>query len=697
MGHIWVREFTGGLNTTRMPETTQGGVLIQAEDGHITRGGEFEKRASFVSAYALPADTFGLAYTRSGLVVFGSAVEPTMPSGVSYQRLEHPTGVELDSILSFDLFKGKIYVVGLFADGSRHHFYDGVRVSAWFDGRARATFQVTAGGYTAAIAAQGSFEITGGTVGGGNQITSVTVNSVTVTSGAVSFDTDNDTTAAAVAADITSNSTSPDYTAVAVGPVVYIAAVTAGAASNTFVVAATPGGTVTVGSETALAGGADEVTSSLTGITIDGIDIIYDSVVWTTSNADTAQDIADLINSTATSPEYSAVATEDTVIILAGASGEDENGKVVLVTVADGFAVSPASGIAMSGGATEEDTYDPGTFVRTIKSKMYSPSGPNMHFSGIQEPTGWTTDYVGAGFIDMSSNESGSEEVNALARYQDAVAVFSETVIQLWYVDPDPSLNRQTQVLNNTGTASPRSVTQFGDNDIYYLDESGLRSLRARDSSNAASTTDIGVPIDSLVTEAISALSDEERGRIYGLIEPREGRFWLIIGSEIFVLSYFSGAKVSAWSKYNTTDSDGETFSVDDAVVYRRRVFLRSGDTIYVFGGLGSTLEYDATQAIAQIPYLDGDKPWQEKHLAGFDAAGKGSWRVYAAMNPNNIEAQDVTAEFADTIADTTFGAGKLPLQGSTTHISLILKSQGSVYAKLGSLCIAYDADEDTK
>lgn len=698
MPHIWVREFTGGLDTRRMPETTPGGVLIQAEDGHITRGGEFEKRASFVDEYTLPAGTVGLAYTRTGLVVFGSTASPIgLPSGVTYQRLQHPDGSTLlRSVPSFDLYKGKIYAVGVFADGSRHHFYDGTRVEDWFDGRARASFRVTAGDINAALPGSATFTITGGTVGGGNQITSITVNSVTITSGAVAFATDAATTAAAVAADINTHTSSPEYIAESDGASVIITSVATGVAVNGLAVAITVGGDVTVDDASiALAGATDTTTSSLTSITVNGVPIIYSPVLWTTDNAATAEAIADAIDATATSPEYTAFANGDQVVIEAATPGEGENGNVVVVTTADGFGITPATGIAMAGGAEVADTFDPGTFVRTIGSKMYSVSGPVMHFSGIQLPTGWTTDNVGAGFVDMSSQASGSEELKALARYQNNVAVFAETVIQIWYVDPDPTLNRWSQTLNNTGTASPLSVTQFGDNDLFYLNESGLRSLRARDSSNSASTTDIGIPVDELVTAAIADLTVAERENIIGLIEPRDGRFWLIIKEQIFVFSFFSGAKVSAWSRYNTTDADGDAFETEYAVVFGRRVHLRAGDTIYVYGGLGNEIVYDETEAVAQIPYLDGDKPWQTKNLTGFDAAAKGSWRVYAAMNPNNLEAQDVVAEFADTVADTTFGEGRLPLQGQTTHVSLIFKSQNEGYCKLGSMVVHYEAESE--
>lgn len=587
MGQLWIRELVGGLDVRRLPETTPGGVLLVGTDGHITRGGEFESRASFVNAYTLPAGTVGLAYMRTGLVAFGSATEPSgMPVGFIYQRLQHPDGsTELIDVPSFDLYSGKIYAVGVFADGSTHHFYDGARVEDWFDGSARATFRVT--------------------------------------------------------------------------------------------------------------GGESSTPSKITSIKVNGVEILVTTVNWTTSNAVTAEAIASQINSTLSDPEYTAIAVDENVVILASDQGEAINDAPVIITVADGFATVPAGdttvtgSITMTGGAEAEDTFDPGTFVKTFGSKVYSVSGPNMHFSGIQQPTKWTTDAVGAGFIDMSSYASGSENLVALAKYQSNIAVFAEGVIQIWYTDPDPTLNRTVQDLNNTGTSSPLSVTQFGDGDIFYLDESGIRSLRARDSSNAASTNDIGVAIDPLVTAKLQSLSDTERSRVIGLIEPTDGRFWLIMKDVIYVLSYFSGggAKgVSAWTTYEPG------FTTTAAVVFNKRVVLRSGDSVYVYGGLGSTLAYDATEAVAQLPYLDGDQPTQGKKLKGVDAAVRGEWVVHLALNPENEDAKDKVG----TITGSTFMNGKLRANGSFTHVSPIFRSSGIGPHTLGSIIIHFESADGT-
>lgn len=926
MGSIWLKEFTGGLDVRRMTEATSGAVMVKAMNGHVTRGGEFEQRAAFVPEYSLPAGTVSLAYTPAGIVVFGHLTAPILPTGVTYQRLQHPTpAVALVRVLSTDLYAGKIYAVGEFADGSLHHFYDGVRVTDWFDGRARATFDVTGGVANAPVAAVGSFDITGGTAGGGNEIASVPISGVDALGAPVAWTTSNAATAAAVAAQINSFTSSPDYTATSMGATVRITAALTGTAANGRVVAPTVGGNVVVSNIVNMAGGSVSATSQLTNLRVNGVSVIGAPVSWATDNQTTATNIAAAINSFVSTPDYTASVTGTTVNIAAVDPGPASNGYVVSFSAINGLSVTPTNlaladggadggtkatgkftiiggtpantilpsvnGVALTSGAitaganaaataalvaaainshvstpnynatvlgatvtvetatnttavnglpitfvltgptstpvpgvkatgsfrvnfqgsivgpatfvftpyiqsipitsgssvtvnssselasavasrinsftstpdytatasgdkvtvrtaTETDSvngetftfskpgsvgvssivkmaggvdpsatvlfgiegmtpmaggkqdnaFQPGEFVRTIGQKVYSTSGPNMHFSGIQQPTKWTTDAVGAGFVDMSSETSGSEQLTALARYRDLVAVFAPRVVQVWFVDPDPKLNRQVQVLNNTGTASPRSVTSFGDADLFYLDESGLRSLRARDQSTAAVTTDIGTPIDDLLVSKLKLLNDDERRNVIGLIEPQDGRFWLIMpDGTIFVFSYFTGAKVSAWSTYQTIFYANDVpvpFTVTDAVVYNRRVYLRSGNTIFVYGGLGGEV-YDETVAEAWLPYLDANDPTRMKHFNGLDVAVRGLWSVSAAMSPNDEPAEDLVGIYDETTYNLN---GKNVFDHHATHISLRFRSQGIADIgghRLGACVIQYEGDDD--
>lgn len=896
MGTIWVRELIGGLDTRKMAETTPGGVLLVGRDGHITRGGEFEKRAAFVSAYALPIGTVSLAYTPASLVAFGSGEAPAMPVGVAYQRLQHPDlATALVRVASFDLYAGKIYAAGVFADGTIHHFYDGTRITNWYDGRARATFTITAG--AGAVAATGSLTVISGvagsiddvTVGGvsiidnpvpagadeaatatalaveinsasagfsaaavsalvtitapvpgvayngqivtaaesggmdvgtfvnmaggaaAGALTAVTVAGVNALGAPVAWQGTASATAAAITNQINAATTSPEYVAVQNGAAFAVISSLGGAAANGRAVTFTTSGTLTLAPTSgALAGGADpqaqtdavaatsvftvtasapgteavgtfEVNSTVadetvTALTVSGTSLIpgtqnyagamssadiatalaatiaaysgtsgftaapsgtqvnvttigrgasvngasfassttggltltttavfaggsdagrllgmtIDAVSvcgFVEGNTDTsamAAAIASAITSFTSSPEYTAAAVGGVVTISAAVAGAAANGRAVIVSKGAGLTLSPAAPPAMNNGKdAAAGTFQPGDFVRTIGSKEYSLSGPNMHFSGIKAPTQWTTDTTGAGFIDMSSEASGAEQLVALAKYLDRVAVFAERSIQVWYVDPDPTLNKQSQVLNNTGTRCPRSVTQFGDTDIFYTDTRGIRSLRARATTNSASTSDVGVAVDTLVGPALAALTTDELRNVIGVIEPRDGRFWLSLKDDIYVFSFFGDGKISAWTTYRPG------FAVQDMVPFQGRVYLRSGDTIHVYGGLGTEPVYDDTGAEAWLPYLDGGKPAQKKNWQGIDAALRGEWEVRIGMDPVNQDASDKIG----IIFRTSYNESRIPLIGESSHISVRLTSKGSGQAQIGSLVIHYEGD----
>ena len=576
MATIWAREFTGGLDTRRVQEALPGGSLIRATDCHITRGGDVEERAAFVPLHALPAGTVGLANTPTSLVVFGHQAAPGgLPPGVTYQRLQHPDGTTaLARVLSWDLYAGQVYAVGLFADGSLHHFYNAVRVADWFDGRARAAFAITNG--TA-----------------GNQITSIRVG---------------------------------------------------------------------------------------------GIEILNVAVSWAGSVAATASAVAAQINSFVSTPDYTAVAIDNTVAIVAAVAGPTPNGLAVQIT-ATGLIQTTPSTLAMANGATTPGTFTPGTFVRTVGERILSVSGANLHGSGLGQPTRWTTDATGAFFIDLSRQTSGAEALASIVEYQDLVAIFGERTIPIYNVDADPANNRKSQVLKNTGTVAARSVTQFGDSDVFYLDESGVRSLRARDSSNAAFTSDIGSAIDPLILDDLATLPAEARANAISLIEPRDGRFWLCIGPKIYVFSYFTATKVSAWSTYLPG------FSVEDAIVFRRKVYLRAGNTIYVYGGAGSTLQYDATEPEAWLPYLNADKPTVQKQMYAFDVVGRGEWEVRCGMQPDDSSISDLLGR----VTGTTLNHPGQPAIGASTHFSLRFRGKGGGVrpAKIASAVIHFNSSDN--
>ncbi len=476
-----LEQVRGGLDATRLPDTTPAGSLIRAYDCHINRGGEVEQRAAFVLDYD-PSDTIvkGLARGRDGLVLFGSALTAPadLPAGYTYQRLAHPAGETLSSIIDAQLFRGQVVVIGRFVDGSTHMFADGVRVDSAF--------------------------------------------------------------------------APPNLT------------------------------------------------------------------------------------------------------------GSD----------------APAA-------------------LLTQKSVLFAAAGPNLFSSKIKDATSWDpVNDAGARIIDMSAEADGSESLIALARYESRVAVFASDAIQMWFVDPDPLQDQQVQVLSNTGAVSARSVLQFRDGDVAYLSPSGVRSLRARDSSTSAATFDLGTRVDPLVIAAIEAATDDTLRRACCVVEPRDGRLWVAIGEEIFIFTYFPEAKVSSWSIYRPG------FAVAEMVKFNKVLYLRSVDgAIYTYGGGGATPVYsDDVIAEAWTAYLTADAPTVHKDLFGYDVACRGTWQVDVDFT------FPVDGVFADPInlgrvTNTSFNGGKMSATGSGTHVSLRFTSTAAASttepAVLSAAALHYEANGD--
>lgn len=304
----------------------------------------------------------------------------------------------------------------------------------------------------------------------------------------------------------------------------------------------------------------------------------------------------------------------------------------------------------------------------------------------IQTPSNSETVPPGGGVFDMTTRSADLPRIRAVSRYNDLVAVFGKDTIFTWFVDEDPANCREVQILRNTGALAARSVTSYASSDVFYLGRYGVRSLRARDSSNSAASTDTGSPIDTLVIDQVNRLGVGAE-RSIGLLEPRDGRFWLIMRDRIFVFSYFTGSKISAWTVYEPG------FVVDDAIVHRDRVFLLSGDDIYVYGSQpGQPYRYDeGVVAEAWTPYLDMGSPGREKRPVGVDAVATGEWQLWAGLNPNQLNAESQIG----TITRQTYNAGSIGLSSAFNHISLRARSSKPVSAtepaRFASVSVHYE------
>jgi hypothetical protein len=321
---------------------------------------------------------------------------------------------------------------------------------------------------------------------------------------------------------------------------------------------------------------------------------------------------------------------------------------------------------------------DKGMFIRTYKEKMYGVMGRNLFFSAVGDPTIWqdpppdssgNVAHNGSGFINIGANDADSENLQSMEVYYDKMAIFSQLSCQLWFLDPDPSLNQYYQTLRDAGTLAPSSVRQYVANDVYFVGTHGIRSLRARDLTTTAAVADVGSPIDPIIQGLIAS-----RGSQYGVywskavLSPRTGRIWMTFQDRIYILSNWASPNISAWSVYVPQ------FTIDNAsVVFADPyVVLRGTDgNIYRFGSTGAPI-YDSCPITVTTPFLSFDKPATFKFIQGFDAIcsnNPGStWNVSMSFDPT------VTPTPFDQICvidGPTIMDGRIPVSGRGTHVQL--------------------------
>jgi hypothetical protein len=329
------------------------------------------------------------------------------------------------------------------------------------------------------------------------------------------------------------------------------------------------------------------------------------------------------------------------------------------------------------------DAAGKGFYIKTYQSKVYGVAGKYLNYSTANDPTNWTTG-TGAGFHNLAKEDSKSEVLTSLEVYYDKMAIFSTEAAQLWTVDPDPNQTVYDQLLRGAGTVAPRSALQYGSGDVLYLSTSGIRSLKARDASNSAAVSDIGSPVDGIIRNIVRTNGQAYANAAVALLEPVVGRFWMVFPTQILVLSYFPGPKITAWSLYTLP------FTVDYADTCNNRIWLRSGDDLYLYGGPSNT-DLDNCGVSVIMPYLDGGKPGHKKQFMAVDATVSGNWTMkvsYDFANPNNEET-------VATLSAPTWNDGTCELAGYGSHVSLRMYNNDAGDAVLSNMAIHFNMAED--
>lgn len=686
MPYILVSDFKHGMDRSRQQTAGIPGSLWNAKNCFISRGGDVVRAKKFVSTYSLPANTFGLAAVQDQLYVFGSASAPTMPVGVQYQRLQSGSA-NMTRVLDAKVFDNALYVIAEFDDGGVYHFYDGAKVTDWdtLGGNNSSFAQVAE---TLALKVSANAAVTARAVGNKVIITAKTAGTAFTCVGAVT-DNGSGSTPAATATELVAN--------------------VAGVAE----VQAT--GTVQI-----TGGQSDPGIDRISSVTVNGTELLAAAVNWVSSNSATANALAIAINNNTSTSGYTATAAGDTVTIKAAVgTGATPNGYAVVSTVHGTVTKIDTN---MSGGVTAvtavaqiyeveigSGTFDAedlwkitingtdyqttgtaaavGTAAFISKKRVWSPSGGLFRGCVLEDPTDWTTttdpsdDSI---FLNLANEAEAAQRLVGAGKYQNYAAIFARDVVLIYAFFADATGIGIVDILTETGSRSPRSIVTYGNVDVYYLDESGIRSIRARDDGfDTASVSDIGEPIDSFVQDWMATQDDDTLSRAVGAVDPAEGRYLLAIGNRIFALSFYPSKGIRAWSYVDPG------FTVEDLIRAKRRIYARSGDTIYLYGGANDDTYPDADEqdVVVETPFLSAKDAASFKDAEWFDMAGTNDWTVELLVDPNDT----TKAIDAGIISKVTYNlpSARLPGHGALLAFRFTCSAAGD--ATLSNFALGYD------
>lgn len=693
MAYVQLQDFRLGMDRSRVSRVVASlGSAWTIKNGHVTRGGDIERMKSFVKqGVNFPSTTDGLSAINDTLYTLGysAAQAGNVPAGVTHLLTQHPTPTTpILRVLDTEAFDGKLYSIIQFTDGNIYHYYNTARVTDWD------TLSATIGSNNAVASALAAAITKSAAVNASSAGPLITITSATAGTSFV------------VSTLAVNNGSVNDQTLNAVQTQANVVAVTEVLSSATITVT---GGTSSPGVNT------------VASITVDGVDILGTPVDWATSNSATATAIAAQIVSTVSSPEYTVSVLGATVTIkaLAG-TGAGPNGFVVVSNVTGD--VTTTASPTMSGGVTavsavaqiyqvtvggtfeQADQFTvtinttenyivtgsssgTGTSVLTFKQKMYSTASYNLYFSAITAPTQWISG-IDYGFINMASQTAGQETLTVAAEYQGRMAIFSPNQIRIWSISEDSAANVFIQTLQNTGTVAPASVISYGNNDVFYLSNTGIRSIKARDASNAAYVSDVGTSIDTHVRDYLNTLTESQIAAATAVIEPLDGRYWLAVGTRVYVFSFFPSKKISAWSYYDL-DITITHFAKIGNRVYARGTDNSGNDGLYLYGGVNNDT-YPAENVdpcVIEIPFFDASNPAAFKDLIGFDIIAINDWKVDFLTDPRD-ETKTVRQGISSGV---TYGQPRFGTTGVASLFGINLTCSRAGRATLSALAMHYN------
>lgn len=328
--------------------------------------------------------------------------------------------------------------------------------------------------------------------------------------------------------------------------------------------------------------------------------------------------------------------------------------------------------------------------VTILASKVFAADGDIVRFSATTNPKDWSS-ASDAGYLPTGLHQYGSNPAAAMGPYRSNLIPFNAEGFQMWTVDENPE-NMALQDAMPIGSTRHHALCPVGD-DLLFLSSQGVRSIGIAAGSTNLQGGDVGMPIDPLVTAAVTA-ADAGGHEILSLYYLTEGQYWLLVnhddGCQVFVHTSNRAGEVGAWSRYLFP------FQVDDWAIKGDVLYLSSGENIYRLDESaigGDVLEPGGDpvpfEGVLWLPWLDLGSPGITKRLFGFDIVGEGQPTIEFGYN------QAIPSAFTAPLqipADSVPGQ-MLPMQLSAPSMSVRIKYDGTTPWHFQALNLVLDDD----
>jgi len=485
------------------PSAAVYNILVCSITGSVSVGNTVTGASSAATGYVIAVTSNNIVITKEvGTFV---ATEVLNVSASPVATVTSIQGISADGLTdatyknaAADIYRADITTVPGTGSVLGVAYYNGA-LYAW---RLTSMYKSTSSGWTAvSLGRELSFTAGGGLIsatgtitlatGAGGSINTLTVNGVSIISGAVSYVTSLTATATALAANINAHTSVPDYTAVAVGTTVTITAVTGGTGSNGFVVAATY--TTLTGSTTDMTGGAAGSTLAdgivITGVT-SGATATVSRVVLQSGSFAAGTAAGRFIFASQTGTFQSEFVKNSVNVNIAAIAGNSSN--ITLTTggryetVVANFGGGTANyKLYGCDGVNRAFEFDGTTFVPIAtgmavdtpnhiafhKQHLFLTFGASVQFSALGYPYQWSP-LLGAGEIAMNASVS-----NLLVLPGDqssgALGIYTRNDTSVLYGTSSANFSLSTF---NTGTGAYAYTAQNMDQ-AYVLDDRGIMSL----------------------------------------------------------------------------------------------------------------------------------------------------------------------------------------------------------------------------